>query len=111
MPLPGVQLHQYESTPCQPPRQHSPLRNEEGHEDVWMVLGHIAYDDKGGPKDDNRRSIYPRTVLRMQNGRMPPTVRVAKGIGTSILSSTCRTHAKKMESIIPMLDSDVEDDN
>jgi hypothetical protein len=76
-----------------------------------MILGHIAHDDEGGPKDDDRRSIRPRTVLGMQNGRMPPILPVAKGIGTSLLSSTCRTHTRRMEKTITMLDPDVEEDD
>jgi hypothetical protein len=42
---------------------------------------------------------------------MPPTLPVAKGIGTSLLLNTCRIHTKMTESTITMLDPDVEDDD
>jgi hypothetical protein len=74
-------------------------------------LRHIAHGDEGGPKDENRRSTWSRTVLGMQDRRMSPTLPVAKGIATSLLSSICRTHTRRMESTIKMFDPDVEDDN
>jgi hypothetical protein len=52
-----------------------------------------------------------RTVLGMQDGRKPPTIPVAKGIGTSLLSSTCKTLTRRMEIIITMLGPDVKYDD
>jgi hypothetical protein len=109
MPLPRMQLHQREGTRCRQPRQDSTQGNEEGYEDVRMVLGDIAHDDQVKPKDDNYRGTWPGTVLGMPNGRMPSTLPVTKSTGTPFLSSTCSTHARRMESTIPTPDTDMED--
>jgi hypothetical protein len=47
----------------------------------------------------------------MQDGRIPPTLPVAKGIETSLLSSTCITYTRRMKSTITILAPDVGDDD
>jgi hypothetical protein len=86
-------------------------RDEKGHPNIQMVLENDSHDDTIEYEDDDRGSIWRRTILGVQNGRMSSTFPIGQSALTSFCSSTFSTRTRGMESFLKTSDPDMDNSN